>query len=760
MNIKDFEAKLININKEWDCHAKPTDIPITLREHTTHVYEELECIINKRQFTINKLSKFIGYDLKKIENSLYLSVIYHDWGKSHTIWQKHCKDNNLINVGLRHEFVFFDRILNKLGETNISEKSRHIFAAIFAHHSKLSYRRKDLISNGINILDKKYSKILVDVYGNSINFFEFIEQSFTSNGSKEQIYKDWYKQAFFRYNLQLADKRASILEKYPNFKLPQIDNFNFVDIFANKRELQKLVIDRSDDNILFLRSPTGAGKTLASILWGKEQICKGRCDRIVIAMPTQFTSNSLSRSVSNYVTNTNVYHGNAKLKEEYLNDSLKLQWSKTLENPVSVCTIDHLLNSMTLSREEQQHVLFNLVNSSVIIDEADFYDTFIQANIIKLLEFLYYFKVPVMVMSATLPDGFIKLIEDNSSELRGKLNKIVDDTSDNERSRIVIDSIIEGVENYNYKLKDIAVDKSTAIIYCNTVDRAKEVYEIISNSITDKSRVILYHSSFIENDKRKIEDDIIDKLGENSWNNNTQDGIVIMTQIGELSINISSDYILSDVAPFDRLVQRFGRGCRFNKNICHVDINIPIKDGLRYPAPYGSYDVKQKGWIFNDYLKRTIDILETNFKNGICEYNYTLYLKFINQIYSNLSIDNKSKKNANNLYSLFEKHMYINGDHKIDEDGVNEIDWSARNIDIQVKILIANVADNNFFDKMIDFELYSSSNTINIPIYKFDLYKKKGIIQEKGITISNNPPEMMNYIDVYNYDAIKGGIKL
>src|SRR5690606_9889676 len=80
------------------------------------------------------------------------------------------------------------------------------------------------------------------------------------------------------------------------------------------------------------------------------------------------------------------------------------EFARLLQTPVTVCTIDHLLIALTLTREDHHLITFNLANSCLVIDEADFYDEFTQANILVLLEILKYWNVPVLLMSASLPD--------------------------------------------------------------------------------------------------------------------------------------------------------------------------------------------------------------------------------------------------------------------------------------------------------------------------------------------------------------------
>ena len=61
---------------------------------------------------------------------------------------------------------------------------------------------------------------------------------------------------------------------------------------------------------------------------------------------------------------------------------LQHEFAKHFETPVTVCTIDHLLISLTHTKEEHHAITFNMAHSCVVIDEADFYDEFTQANIL------------------------------------------------------------------------------------------------------------------------------------------------------------------------------------------------------------------------------------------------------------------------------------------------------------------------------------------------------------------------------------------
>src|SRR5205085_11030041 len=96
--------------------------------------------------------------------------------------------------------------------------------------------------------------------------------------------------------LQLIDHRASAAED--NEPLPQFRTFEYEFPHEEKRGVQLEIEKLWDEPFSILRAPTGAGKTDAALLWAKHQVDQGRADRLVIAMPTRFTANALSISVT------------------------------------------------------------------------------------------------------------------------------------------------------------------------------------------------------------------------------------------------------------------------------------------------------------------------------------------------------------------------------------------------------------------------------------------------------------------------------
>ena len=223
-------------------------------------------------------------------------------------------------------------------------------------------------------------------------------------------------------------------------------------------------------------------------------------------------------NVAENLSDTGLYHSSAwvvKFQEQVEAGVIEKQkaekiheFARLLQTPITVCTIDHLLMALTLTREDHHLISFNLANSCLVIDEADFYDDFTQANIMVLLEILKYWSVPVLLMSASLPESVLP----SYKKMGYHINKIVEDTSDNLRNRFEIQSIqyYSEVSEIEDLLKQ-CIEKETAIIYTNTVDKAVLFYDWFAKR---NANPILYHSQFTEPDKKDREQGIDRCAGE------------------------------------------------------------------------------------------------------------------------------------------------------------------------------------------------------------------------------------------------------
>lgn len=751
------------VGKEYTTLAKPSGI--TFEEHCENVMREGEKLLSIIPASCKKYNLFVEKDLSK---RIAFVCEHHDEGKKTDEWQAPCQqDYNCFKMwcesnNMPCEPSSYKKYESAIGYNNIGVNIRKcgirhemyslhsikgnnypILAAIAAHHGRLQYSYEDVWKKN-NVNDK-----IGDLRRLSNNECESDNPNKFSN-----ILKLQYEYSALRALLQFADHRASAREE--GDYVPEIKSFCYKFPHTTMRPVQQLIADNWQKDLLLLRAPTGAGKTDASLLWAQFQIEHQRADRLVIAMPTRFTSNALSISVAESLSDTGLYHSSAwfnKYHQDVKDGNIELikakkehELARLLETPVTVCTIDHLLMALTLTREDHHLISFNLANSCLVIDEADFYDEFTQANILVLLKALKEWNVPVLLMSASLPESALKDYQAIGYDVDG----ILTDHSDEKRYRFEIKDIVDysAVDDLEDILR-LMLSKGNGIIYANTIDKAFEFAKWFQNH--KYYDIIVYHSRFTEPDKQAKETKLIEALGKDAWEKGHAHGIAIMTQIGEMSINISADIMISDLCPTDRLTQRAGRLCRFNKvKIGEFYVVRPYKDGALYPAPYGTPNKNEKTWDACEAFNLTNQLIEKK------KYNSLGLLALLNKVYyKGANFNVKARENAKHLEECFMFNWLIGSKERTKEDDTSNQFWKSRDILPQESVYILK-PDNPHFKNWHDFQEYKILSSIEIPSYLIQKAKKKHIVDSVEISIGIDDKECIYVIRYGFYNETHG----
>ena len=187
--------------------------------------------------------------------------------------------------------------------------------------------------------------------------------------------------------------------------------------------------------------------------------------------------------------------------------------------------------------------LSELTNSLIIIDEVHAYDARITCLLLESLKFLKEkFNVDIFIMSATLPTFLKNLFEQELSieNLITLSNEELDSFTRHE-----VNVIDNSIENYCEEiLNDINQGKKVLIV-CNTVDKSQNIFKWFKDNGIENSALL--HGKFMLKDREKIEKKL-DNLN-----------LLVGTQAIEVSLDIDYDVLYTEPAPFDALIQRFGR---------------------------------------------------------------------------------------------------------------------------------------------------------------------------------------------------------
>ena len=364
--------------------------------------------------------------------------------------------------------------------------------------------------------------------------------------------------------------------------------------------------------LLILESPTGSGKTEAALYAADTWLQSQHGHGIYIAMPTQATSNQMYARVEDFLLkrypktplNFHLVHGGALLEDNnkaqaeaiYDEDQTNSEGSiraetwflprkRTLLAPFGVGTVDQTLMSVLQTRHFFVR-MFGMQNKVVVFDEVHAYDTYMSELFKRLLMWLRRIGVSVIMLSATLPEqtrceltaAYLGEKEVNLPSTKYPrltlasqegVQSIPLDTASSrtvalEWCDIDMKSIVD-------KLRDNLQTGGCAAVICNRVQRAQDLYkEIRSAGLVPEEDLILFHARFPFQWRHEIEQKVLDKFGKNKDGGKNPDrpnkAIVVATQVIEQSLDLDFDYMISDLAPIDLLIQRAGRLHRHSQN--------------------------------------------------------------------------------------------------------------------------------------------------------------------------------------------------
>lgn len=370
---------------------------------------------------------------------------------------------------------------------------------------------------------------------------------------------------------------------------------------AQPRELQKvgdtLLQGTSGPVLMLVEAAMGEGKTELAFIAHLRLQARNAHRGLYMALPTQATGNAMFSRVVSFLEkfareplDVQLAHGAASFNEHastlrsiYLRgidhdpaqslyaSSWFAQRRRPLLSPYGVGTVDQALYAV-LNVKHHFVRLWGLGNRVVVLDEVHAYDTYTSDLITALLKWLKAVGSSVVLMSATLPrarrDELLRaweidpgvvpevsyprvLVADRSH---------VDARSFQSRSMPAIQ--LGGLSPDLDAIADEVCTRLTAEDGCgavivNTVGRAQTLYTLVRDRIAPDVRLILFHARFPMDERTAIEKQVLSLFGVDGQR--PKKGLLIATQVAEQSLDIDVDFMISDLAPVDLLLQRAGR---------------------------------------------------------------------------------------------------------------------------------------------------------------------------------------------------------
>lgn len=409
---------------------------------------------------------------------------------------------------------------------------------------------------------------------------------------------------------------------------------------------QNLIVKTiSERCTMILEDQTGNGKTEAALMAANILWKNGEAQGLYFALPTTLTSDMIYTRVEEWLRNSIRGSGqHLKLchsKSWMTEGSLKRIWDgdnadqsygtswfnsprKSLLAHVGVGTIDQALLG-TVSCTHSPVRIYGLAGKVVILDEIHSYDAYTNCLIAKLIKTLEDAGASVIILSATLThaqkekllgkefpraDGFPLL----TVKTREMIQTIAGEASG--RGRTV--QIRRTEEKDAERLWDECVKRAETgecvLIVMNTVDKAQEIWRKVRARTKRTIPVGLLHSRFVWKDRKRIEETWTKDLGKSGPR--PKGAILIGTQILEQSLDIDSDFLVTELAPIDFLIQRLGRlwrhergtrPCRTPEAVILGPSELPEE---AEQAKLWKESLGKSAWVYEPYLLwRTMSVI-------------------------------------------------------------------------------------------------------------------------------------------------------
>jgi CRISPR-associated helicase Cas3 len=370
-----------------------------------------------------------------------------------------------------------------------------------------------------------------------------------------------------------ADHYTSAHEKGGKISVPQGLKAAEISLYEDSlRPFQEKIQANLSRHLIGLAG-CGEGKTHSAFQWGKEMITQEEADRLVFAMPTQVTTNNLLLSITggeggedfSHVDETDaaLYHsaGEAFFESEAASERwdtsdpmLTERARRWFQNPVTVSTVDHVLSTLINGYRGATIARGNLLRSAVVFDEFHAYDTTMTGHLLAALELLSEYGIPWYVMTATLPSTIRdqRVLEKEPSVTSD--GRLTHTQPPREPFTITVDNTELTADQVRRAADETGAPR--VMVVKNTVADARELADTLRSA---GEEVIYYSSEFIEGHRRQKETEIRGEFNNDDFTSEESQRFLVSTQVCEISLDLSADLLLTDLAPIDALLQRAGR---------------------------------------------------------------------------------------------------------------------------------------------------------------------------------------------------------
>lgn len=530
-----------------DLYAKSGPEWTLLSDHLRHV-----ATVAKR------FAEYLNMD----KSTAFNGAILHDLGKAHPVFQQRLKNKTNNHFTFRHELasLFFLSLYPK-------KQWDMLIEMVVAHHKSVDEDKgvlyleenEDYLDEHIEKWEEWSPKVLemlqdMDITVHSISKKEALDNyyyalDYVIAKSKSKGYSLWRgllmgADYFASAQLNNSDKLSPGLFRCPNL--------NFFERTHPLYPLSYVDASSSAQHTILVAS-TGAGKT--------DYLLRRCRNRVFYTLPFQASINAMYRRLGKDLEPENpdidirVQHASSIVVKRKEDDDTSLQ--NLMGASIKVLT-PHQLAALVFGLKGYETLILDIKGCDVILDEIHTYSGVSQALVLKVIEFLKSLDCRIHIGTATMPTILYNEIK---SVLGSDVLEVKLENKELEQFDRHIVNKISSDESW-HKLSESIKQKNKILIVCNRVANAIKVYQKIMDLYPDTPSMLL-HSRFKRGDRNIKERNLLGLNNEGqpigSFNTSSEACIVVSTQIVEVSLDISFDMMITETAPLDALIQRFGR---------------------------------------------------------------------------------------------------------------------------------------------------------------------------------------------------------
>ena len=374
-------------------------------------------------------------------------------------------------------------------------------------------------------------------------------------------------------------------------------------------EVQQAMLNAANETqtpgIFILEAQMGVGKTEAAL--AAAEVLAQRCGEggIFFGLPTQATANGIFDRLLSWAQKQSdglehsirLAHGMAEMNADYLKlqqeavpveddpdtepqDRVMVhQWFQGSKQALLANFVIGTVDQLLMAALKQKHVMLRhlgLAGKVVVIDECHAYDAYMNCYLDRALNWLGWYQVPVILLSATLP------AKRRTELVTAYLNKKIQPDAPWKTSRgyplltwtdgeqVQQRAISWNVQPRCIKIKLLTEERlpetlqnalqegGCAGVIVNTVRKAQAIAARLKAELPG-FEVLVLHAQFLMSDRAEREKRLLERIGKRSTTEQRDRLIVVGTQVLEQSLDVDFDFMVTEICPMDLLLQRIGR---------------------------------------------------------------------------------------------------------------------------------------------------------------------------------------------------------